>query len=148
MSGLPVELYVILVSVALVALCWLLLRFGKIIARWMFMFGALVAMILIALTLLEHARATRTAVQAATVAGAGAVGASVGVAILSLMLLVSLVVICWLVVRLKSTERDRMCLLPQWKRRRRLPKPEPGMYYIVEDGDVDIAVEDLSQWGW
>ena len=83
MSGLPVELYVILAGVALVALCWLLLRFGKIIARWTLVFGVLVAMILIALTLLEHARATRTAVQVATVASAGAAGASVGIVILS-----------------------------------------------------------------
>ncbi len=44
-----IEFYVILIGVSVVALAWLLLRFGKIIARWALIFGVLAAVIVLVL---------------------------------------------------------------------------------------------------
>jgi hypothetical protein len=101
----PIEFYVILVGVGVVALAWLLLRFGKIIARWTLILGVLAAVIALGLAALEHARATRTAVKAATVAGAGAAGMSVLAVILAILLACAVGVAGYFWLRVRRLER-------------------------------------------
>ncbi len=148
---LPLEIYVVLAGIAVVALAWFLLRFGKIIARWALVFGALAAVIIVGLALLENARATRTAVKVATVAGAGAAGASALAIFLALMLAAALGVIVWLAVRLKLAGRRELPRFPAKKKKRRqlpLPPPPEPVIYVLENDVEDVAALDLSRWGW
>jgi hypothetical protein len=153
---------VILSGVAVTALAWLLLRFGKTLARWALVFGVLAAVIILGLALLENARATRRAVTVATVASAGAAGVSGLAVILSGMLLAAVGVIGYLALRLRAAEG--WTLLSRRKRRkRRLPRSGSGLYgtlpsseesiwaspYTVEESDgLDLVDLDLSDWGW
>ena len=124
----PMEFYVILVGVGVVALAWLLLRFGKIIARWALIFGVLVAVIAFGLAALEHARATRTAVKAATVAGAGAAGMSALAVVLAVLLACAVGVAGYFWLRVRRLER-RADWVPgpnvQWTRTN-TPPPSPS----------------------
>jgi len=124
----PMEFYVILVGVGVVALAWLLLRFGKIIARWALILGVLAAVIALGLAALEHARATRTAVKAATVAGAGAAGMSVLAVILAVLLACAVGVAGYFWLRVRRLER-RADWVPgpnvQWTRTN-TPPPSPS----------------------
>lgn len=139
------ELIVILAGAGVVVLSWLLLRFGRIIARWTLAFGALAAVIVVGLALLENARTTRTAVKVAAVAGAGAAGTSALAVVLALLLVASLAVVCWLAWRLKLVEGGEVRLLPKRKRRRLHPQSEPVVYYILEADDVEETVG-LDLW--
>jgi hypothetical protein len=146
---LPLEIYVVLAGIAVVALAWFLLRFGKTVARWALAFGGLAAVLIAGLGWLENARATRAAVRAATVAGAGASALAV---LLALMLLMSAGVVVWLAVRLKLAERGGALRLPPRRKKQRQqqlpPQPEPVIYYVLENDAEDVDALDLADWGW
>lgn len=102
----PIEFYVILIGVGVVALAWLLLRFGKIIARWTLILGMLAAVIALGLAALEHARATKTAVKAVAVASAGAAGMSVLAVILAVFLVCAIGIAGYFWLRARRLERQ------------------------------------------
>lgn len=146
---LPIEFYIILAGVGVAVLAWLLLRFGKTIARWILIFGVLAAVIILGLALLAHAQSTQTAVRAATVVGAGAAGVSALAVILTLMLLAATGIIGWLAVRLKVTEGKRGHSLSPRSKRRQLsqnPESEPTLFVLESEAEEDTV--DLSRWGW
>ena len=103
------ELIVILVGAFVVALSWLLLRFGKVLARWALAFGTLAAVVIVALALLSQASAGREAAKAAMVASTGQSVTTVvsGLVIGGLLvaLLAALAVIGWLALRLRLALR-------------------------------------------
>jgi chromate transport protein ChrA len=149
LQAMAIEFYIILAGAGVVVLAWLLLRFGKIIARWVLIFGVLAAVIILGLVLLAHAQATQTAVRAATVAGAGAAGISAMAVILTLMLLTAAGIIGWLAVRLKVAEgKSEHSLPPRPKRQRFAPKPEPEPMIFVLESETEEDIIDLSRWGW
>jgi len=125
----PIEFYVILGGVGVVALAWLLLRFGKIMARWALILGVLAAVIALGLAALEHARATRAAVKAATVAGAGAAGMSALAVILAVLLACAVGVAGYFWLRVRRLERRADWASGpnvQWARTNVPPSSPPG----------------------
>lgn len=140
------ELFVILIGAGIVALAWFLLKFGKVLARWVLVFGVLAAVIILGLALLENARATRQAVKVAAMASAGAVGASGVAFLLSGMLLAALGVVGYFALRVRTAE-GRPWLPKRKQRKRRLPS-EPMLYTVEESDVIDLADLDLTDWGW
>jgi len=136
-------LQIVLIGAGILALAWFLLKFGKVLARAALVAGVLGLGIILALGLLENTRATRTAVKVATVAGAGAAGASGVAFLLGGMLLVALGAVGYLAVRVKLLERGT--LLPKQKRRERLP--DAGrVVYIVKARDESEPVWEVNEW--
>ncbi|MGC8947485.1 MAG: hypothetical protein ACP5N6_15170 [Anaerolineae bacterium] len=77
------EIHLIIAAVVVIALGWLLLKFGQAIARFLLAMGGLIVAAIIGLALLEQARAT---VRVATVAphAAGGQAATIALIIISL----------------------------------------------------------------
>ncbi len=142
------ELLIILVGIATVALLWLLLKFGRQIARVLLIAGVLVLALMLAAALLEQASATRKVATVATVASVGAAGASIGMVVLALVTLTSVGAGGYFWIRWKLAERRRERLAP--RRERRLPDPQqPVTWYVEEEPEgVPLGDLDLSKWGW
>ena len=154
------DITLILGSLIALAAVLLLLRFGKILAKWLLIFGGLAVAGVFGLALLFQATATRQAVQAATVA----TGASFGGGILFGLLLAAAAIAGYFCVRWRLTEHQRLgphswgwIAGPnaRW-RRHRPPEQSQPVVYIVEDEGMDEEGDalqvlrdlDLSQWGW
>ena len=176
MDNLSVEIYVVLAGIAVVALAWFLLRFGKIIARWALVFGGLAAVIIVGLALLsqteankEVARTATMAVEAATVTGAGlSIGAVISVIAstfcvggLGVALLLALGGAGYLWVRWRLAEHKTQTQLStqrrlpsasnetedRWKRQHSPPQTEPVIYVLNGDGDGVTALDSFElEW--
>ncbi len=169
---LPLEVYVILAGVAVVAVAWLLLRFGKIIARWALIFGGLAAVIIVGLALLsqstankEVARTATMAVEAATVTGAGlSISAVVGVlasafcvGVLGVALLFAFGGVGYLWIRWRLAEQQKQRGQPGSGLVREQPPlpspqqlsppPEP-VIYVLESEVENVDALDMAEWGW
>jgi MFS family permease len=146
--GVNTEFIVILVGVFVVALSWLLLRFGKVLARWALAFGALAAVVIVALALLSQASTSREAAKVATVASTGQAVTIVvsGLVIGGLLaaLLAALAVIGWLALRLRLVESGK--LLPP--KRRQLPGYEPVVYIVQSNEPVSWEVDQWENGDW
>jgi O-antigen/teichoic acid export membrane protein len=145
---------VILIVSMVAALLWLVLRFGRQIARAVLVLGILILGILTALALLSQASAARQAAKAATVAVSGQAVSSVMTAFCLGGLTAALVSamgaagVFWIRWQLAEHNRQRL-------RRRTRPKVlphtnPPEVVYIVEDEDNPLPIGDLdlSFWGW
>jgi hypothetical protein len=139
---------VILIVSMVVALLWLVLRFGRQIARAVLVLGILILGILTALALLSQAGAARQAAKAATVVASGQVimafcsGAMGAVTVGAL----GLAGYWWVRFRLLAQHH-----MQRPSRQRALPEHKtPDVVYIVEDRSEALSLEDidLSQWGW
>ena len=160
MNGLPIEILVILVGIALVIVLWLALRFGQTIARVVLVGGILVLGVLGALALAGQSAANYQTAQAATEAAKAAKSASVGLSVgavvaalciggLGTLSVGAVGVAGFLYYRLQVEQRQEK-RLPQRKQRRALPRQaEPVIWYADDEQDtVDLGNVDLSQWGW
>jgi hypothetical protein len=143
------EYIVILAGIGLVALLWLLLRFGKAIARAALVGGLLLAGGALTFAALSQAEAHRRTAQAALVAVEGQTAATFTsgllVGVLAVVVVGALAGGGYLAVRWQLAER-RLRALPQ-QRRRPLPAGDPPEIVYIDDG-VDLTGLDLSQWGW
>ena len=96
-----------------------LIKLGRQIAIFLLVGGAIAAVIVVALAILDQAEATRQVAQAATVASAGQATASVGVTILGTLLAVVVIGgglgIAYLVWRLRRTEKRLERQQGQWQ---------------------------------
>jgi hypothetical protein len=172
MSDLRLALY----ALVAVGVLLLLLRFGKIVARYAIILGALAVVGVFGLALLEHSRATRQAVQAATVASAGAAGASVVALILAMLLLAAVGGAGYFYLRWRLVERSGLRPAPRWLSgpnvrwrlpvrvrtqtgRQARPPAQPAIYVLDGEDDEDDenrtldTVEilkgiDLEKWGF
>lgn len=148
-----VELWVILSGIGAVVLLWLLLRFGRQIARAVIVVGILAVGVIVALALLAQASASRQAAQAATIAATGQAATSLvlamGIGALAVVAVGGLggAGVFWVRWKLAEQRRERIA-----SRQRRVlpePAPDPPASYVVEDEDiVDLADVDLARWGW
>jgi len=118
-----------LIGAGILALAWFLLKFGKVLARAALVAGVLGLGIILALGILQNAVTARKAVTVATVAGAGAAGASGVAFLLAGMLLAALVVVGYLALRLRASERGEALHFPPKRKQKRLDGP---VVYIVE----------------
>ena len=139
---------VILIVSMVAALLWLVLRFGRQIARAVLVLGILILGILTALALLSQAGAAGQAAKAATVVASGQVimafcfGAMGAVTVGAL----GLAGYWWVRFRLLVQHH-----VQRPRRQRALPEHKtPDVVYIVEDGSEALPPDgiDLSQWGW
>ena len=142
------ELIVIFCGIGAVALLWLVLRFGRHIARAVLVGGILAVGVIVALALLSQAGAAGQAAKAATVVASGQVimafcfGAMGAVTVGAL----GLAGYWWVRFRLLVQHH-----VQRPRRQRALPEHKtPDVVYIVEDGPEALSLEDidLSQWGW
>ena len=156
MNGLPIELVVILCGIGAVALGWLLLRFGKVLARVALVAGGLTLALIVGAALLTQASATKEAATAAKVASAGQATTSVGAMLcagsLGTLALAGASAAGVFYVRWKLTDRRQSRLedapaarLPSYRRPRRREQRPPEVVYIVEETE---PVDDLDLWGW
>jgi hypothetical protein len=156
------QLIVIGVGLAVVVLTWLVLRFGRQIARALFVGGILVAVALGAGALLIQAAANRATAQAALEAAKVAKSASVGQSISTVMMALVLGVLGtvaagalgaagFFALRWKLEQRKRQAAALPGQRHRRLPsEAQPGqVIYIVDEADpLPIDARTLEDWGW
>ena len=143
------ENLVILCGIGIVALLWLALRFGRVIARALLIAGGIVLAGIVALSGLvsslasfQTARTAQTAIRATSITS-GLAGVVIGG--LVVVSLGAVGVAGFFYLKWKLAEHQKQ--LPQ-RRRRALPQREPEIVYIVEDGNVDLDGVDLAQWGW
>ena len=141
------ELLVILLGAFVVALAWFLLKFGKTLARVALVASGLALAIILALALLQTATTAKRAVTVATVASTGAAGVSGVALLLSGLLVASVGVIGYLIVKMKLVERGTL-LLKRKRRRELLAEPQQVVYRIEDEGAFDLTDIDLSKWGF
>jgi hypothetical protein len=146
---------VILGGIGAVALLWLLLRFGRHIARAALVVGILAAVIIGALALLSQASATREAAsatrqvaRAATVAASGQVVVAFCFGAMGAVTLGALgcAGFWWVRFRLLAQRHKQ-----RPRRQRALSqKDAPEIVYIAEDEADPLPLDgiDLSLWGW
>jgi len=89
----PTIIFVILAGVAVAALGFLTLKLGRRLAIFLLALGGCVAVVAVALALLEQARATREAARAATVAAAGQAVTSAATSITLFLVMVILLML-------------------------------------------------------
>jgi len=168
-NGLPIGFFVIAGGIILVLASWMLMRFGKVIARAVLAVAGLVIGLVIALAVLAQGAASfqtaqsteRVAKVAQTnatsnmvlVALAGCFG---GIALLAVIVALGVAGVFWYKIRLaeraclptdKGRERARVVA----PREQALPEPgqQPVVWYVDSGQDrVDLSKVDLSQWGW
>jgi hypothetical protein len=166
---LPIEVVIILLGAAAVALLWLALRFGRTIARAVLVLGGLVLAILVAGFLLTQAaanyQAAKAAADAVSVARASTTGLTVILVLGALLVgalgaltLGALGIAGYAVLRWRLPTRARVGEggdLPRWMQRRRLPSSSQPIIYVVEDEPAPSALPtqagldvDLAEWGW
>jgi hypothetical protein len=146
---------VILGGIGAVALLWLLLRFGRQVARAALVVGILAVVVIGALAFLSQASATREAAsatrqvaRAATVAASGQVVVAFCFGAMGAMTLGALgfAGFWWVRFRLLAQRHKQ-----RPRRQRALPERKaPDVVYIAEDETEALPLEgiDLSQWGW
>jgi hypothetical protein len=152
---------VVLAGVGIVVLAWLLLRFGRTIAKAALVAAGLALAVIVALAVLNQATASRQAAQAATVAATGQTVSSAGntvalvvgalcVGTLGTVTAGALAVAGVLYYR-QRLEEQRRTALPR-RRRRELQEPtsQPIVWVadVQDQGAVDLSQVDPSEWGW
>ena len=159
-NGLPVSFFVVAGGIILVLVAWVLMRFGKVIARAVLVVAGLVIGAIIALAVLaqgaasvQTATAAKETAQMAQTASTsnlilvGAVGCLSGVALVAVVGALAAAGYFWLKSR-KVQDAGRMT----HRTPSALPEPQSApVVWVVGDGQqdsVDLSKVDFSQWGW
>lgn len=161
-NGLPVVVLVMLGGIGLVVALWLLMRFGRTIARFLAGGAILIAVVLGVLALggqsaanYQTARAATEAAQAAKTASTGlsmtAIASTLCIGGLGTMTLGAVATIGVLWWRLQMVERMQEQERTSTRARVQQPETDAPVVWVVGDGQpggIDLAGVDLSQWGW
>ena len=160
-NGLPIGFFVIAGGIILVLAAWVLMRFGKVIARAVLTIAAVVIGGIVALAVLAQGAASFQTAQSAErvakvaqtsatsnlvlVAGVGCFG---GVAVVAVIGAVGVALCFWV----KSHQVQKPTQLTTPRQSAALPEPQPSpVVWIVGDGQqsaVNLDGVDFSQWGW
>lgn len=134
----PTEAMVALIGLAVALTTILSIRFGRQIARGLFIIGGLAAVTAIAYALAEQAWASRQAAKAASIAAAGE---SVAVTLLATLLVIAVILavaaVVYLLFRIKRAERGRG--------RKWLPGPNARWQQVEEAGGSASQATALNQ---
>jgi amino acid transporter len=162
-NGLPIGFFVIAGGIIVVLSSWVLMRFGKIIARAVLVVAALVIGAIVALAVLAQGAASvqtataakKTAQVAQTTATGnlllvGAVGCVGGFALLAVVVALGIAGVFWYKAHLAERDRDRARITTP--RPQALPEPQQTpVVWVMGDGQhdaVDLSKVDFSRWGW
>ena len=151
MNELPIEAIVILCGIGVVAAGWLLLRFGRAIARVALVGGVLAMAIIVGLVMLGQATATKETAQAVQIASAGQATTSAGAMLcagaLGTLTMGSLALAGVFYIRLRLTEDTHRRRLPRREQRPELPGAAP-LHYVVEEREPMPIMTNSDMWGW
>jgi len=134
----PTEAMVALIGLAVALTTILSIRFGRQIARGLFIIGGLAAVTAIAYALAEQAWASRQAAKAASIAAAGeSVAVTLLATLLILVVILAAAAVVYLLFRIKRAERGRG--------RKWLPGPNARWQQVEEAGGSASQATALNQ---
>lgn len=158
-NGLPIAFFVIAGGIIIVLASWVLMRFGRTIARALMTMGLLVIGLVIALAVLAQgtasvqtataAKETAEVAKAATTGNlllVGALGCVGGISFVAVIGALGIAGYFWF--KSQRVERERTAIATP--RQRALPEPqtEPVVYYMSSEQDSVLSRVDLSKLGW